>query len=127
MTEHAKSAARSKDFETEFQTARQAVAAATRAASAHIGDLLREHFPTVATLLVNTDEAVIDSFYDGDGQPVDSGTDDHDDLFQKVDTVLAQILSLGKSPEALTSNGWELTHPFPFASFPVRIKAEGLA
>ncbi|MFE6021604.1 hypothetical protein ACFQ6O_34390 [Streptomyces sp. NPDC056441] len=58
-------------FETEFQTAVKAAAAATRAASAHIGDLLRKQLPTVSTLLVDTDRAVVDSCYDSDELPVD--------------------------------------------------------
>ncbi|WP_371098424.1 hypothetical protein [Streptomyces sanglieri] len=111
-------------FETEFQAAVNAATAATHAASAHIADLLRKQLPTVSTLLVDTDRGVVDSCYDSDELPVDSDTDDLDDLFQKVDNVLGQVLSLGKTPEALTRNGWKLTHPFPMASFPVRTKTD---
>jgi|UPI000560F494 hypothetical protein len=114
-------------FETEFQTATQAVIAATEAASAHIGDLLRDHLPTVATFLVNTHEAIVDSYYDSDGQPVTFDDDDlPDDVWAAIHAVLDQVLSLGKTSEALTRNGWKLTHPFPFASFPVRTKADDL-
>ncbi|WP_019061721.1 hypothetical protein [Streptomyces prunicolor] len=112
-------------FETEFQTATRAVTAATEAASARIGDLLRDHLPTVATLLVDTDQGVVDSYYDSDGQPVSFNDFDlPDDVFDTVHAVLDQVLSLGKTSEALTRNGWKLTHPFPFAGFPVRTKTD---
>lgn len=121
MTDHTDPATA---FETEFQTAVKAANAATRAASAHIGDLLRKQLPTVSTILVDTDRGVVDSCYDSDELPVCSDMDDLEDLFQEIDNVLDQVLSLGKTPEALTRNGWKLTHPRPMASFPVRTKTD---
>ncbi|MGW4731812.1 hypothetical protein ACWEQC_22060 [Streptomyces shenzhenensis] len=112
-------------FETEFQTAVQAATTATRAASAHIGDLLRDDLPTVAWLLVNTQEGTVESAYDSARQPVGiPDTEAFGKVFDTVSHVLDQVLSLGKTPEALPRNGWELTHPRPFASFPVRTKTD---
>ncbi|MFE3146588.1 hypothetical protein ACFXJ6_07980 [Streptomyces sp. NPDC059218] len=116
-------------FETEFQTATKAVTAATAAASAHIGDLLRGRFPTVAALLVDTERAVVDSCYDSDGLPVDLlvGHDESeliDSVFEEVDNVLGQVLSLGATQDALLRNGWKMTHPRPYATFRVRTKTD---
>lgn len=112
-------------FQAEFQTATKAVTTATAAASTHIGDLLRDHLHTVATLLINTEDATVDSCYDSDGQPIDyDETGLIDSLFEQVSSVLDQVLSLGATPEALVRNGWKLTHPRPYASFPVRTKTD---
>ncbi|MDQ0962005.1 hypothetical protein QFZ66_005883 [Streptomyces sp. B4I13] len=108
-------------FETAFEAANQAVTAATEAASAHVGDLLRDRLPTVTAILVDTEAAIVDSCYDSDGEPAIYNEAELGDLFDKVDAVIGQVLSLGNSGDVLARNGWVLTPRRPMAFFPVRI------
>lgn len=111
------------DFETALQAATQAATAATKAASAHIAELLKDH-PTVATLLVDAKAGIVDSCYDSDGKRVTYSANDLDEVLEKVDAVIVQVLDLGNGPDALTRNGWTLAPHRPMAYFPVRAKAD---
>jgi crotonobetainyl-CoA:carnitine CoA-transferase CaiB-like acyl-CoA transferase len=111
------------DFATAMQAATQAVTAVTKAASAHIAELLKD-YPTIATLLVDTKAAIVDSCRDSNGQRVSYSANQLDEVLEKVDAVLVQVLDLGNDPDVLTRNGWTLAPHCPMAYFPVRAKAD---